>query len=398
MAKYYITDRNESKQEIEVQLSDYQAAAAKGVSLSQYLENEYGGSAKVREKYGTVLEQCMDNAGMVITPDHSRGIQSPRISEITHGNSRIDAGSIVRGTGERRHTPDGRLLMPAVVMEVMRYELEESSDAFVAQFDGLIAVSDSVTSSIVDQPTINTDAAGNPDSQPIGQLALPPVMVSITTDNKVFRIPTSSIGLQISEQAQSQVGLDLVSLIMTKQAREERIRRIESDFKAMVEGDVDIAETALPQSQITDYDPSISSNGEITQLGWVKFLREDYRKMTVSHALMTLETAMAIENRTGRPTIQTDNPNSPRIDTQFTIENLGLPTPKVILMEPEFIGANTIVALDSNWAIRRVINVSAAYSGIEDFVLRRGTAFRVDTGVIHKKLFADAWKVVTLTV
>jgi hypothetical protein len=339
----------------------------------------------------------MNAAGMVINPDHSRGVRSPRLSEITRGSARLDAGSIVRGTGERRHTPDGRLLFPAVVMEVMRYELEESRDDFVSQIDSLIAITDSVTSEIVDQPTINTENAGTPDSQPIGQLALPPVMVSITTDNKVFRIPTTSIGLQISEQAQSQVGLDLISLIMTKQAREERIRRTEADVKSMIEGDVDISETALPQSQITAYDPTISSNGVMTQKAWIKFLREDYRKMTISHLLMSIDTALAVEGRLGKPTVQTDDPNSQRIDTTFSIENLSLPTPRVILMDEEFIGANTIVALDSNWAIRRVINVSASYSGIEDFILRRGTAFRVDTGVIHKKLFADAWKVVTLT-
>ena len=48
--------------------------------------------------------------------------------------------------------------------------------------------------------------------------------------------------------------------------------------------------------------------------------------------------------------------------------------------------------------LRRVINIAAAYSAIEQFVLRRATAFRVDYGEITHTLYPDAFKVMTLTV
>jgi hypothetical protein len=62
------------------------------------------------------------------------------------------------------------------------------------------------------------------------------------------------------------------------------------------------------------------------------------------------------------------------------------------------IAANTIVGLDSRYAIRRVINAQAAYSAIEQYLLRRATAFRVDYGEYSHRLYDDAFSVMTLTV
>ena len=119
---------------------------------------------------------------------------------------------------------------------------------------------------------------------------------------------------------------------------------------------------------------------------------------SIDWLLMDVDTALAIESRAGKPTVNTDDPRSPRIDALFSVENLALPTPKVLLMDTDFIGANTVVGLDSSMAIRRVINVNAAYSAIEQWVLRRATAFRIDYGELSKKIYAAAWKKMTLTV
>jgi hypothetical protein len=75
-----------------------------------------------------------------------------------------------------------------------------------------------------------------------------------------------------------------------------------------------------------------------------------------------------------------------------------VPAPRVLLLDTSFIGANTIVGLDSRYAIRRTVNVSAAYEAIEQWVMRRATAFRVDYGELAKKLYPEAWKKMTLTV
>ena len=79
------------------------------------------------------------------------------------------------------------------------------------------------------------------------------------------------------------------------------------------------------------------------------------------------------------------------------MDNLGLTAPKILLVDTALIGANTIVGLDSRYAIRRIVNVNAAYSAIENYVMRRATSFRVDYGEISHKLMADAWKKMVLT-
>jgi hypothetical protein len=202
----------------------------------------------------------------------------------------------------------------------------------------------------------------------------------------------------VSDEALQATTLDLVGLSMTAQARGERIRMVEEQLSAMIDGDADWGETALSSITAASLDSTIDAEGEITQKAWIHYLHDNYRTIGINWLLMDIDTALAIENRTGKPTVNTDDPRSPRIDSTFTVENLAIPTPRVLLMDTSFIGANTVVGLDSEYAIRRVINVSAAYSAIEQYVLRRGTAFIVTYGEMSKKLYPAAWKKMTLTV
>ena len=55
-----------------------------------------------------------------------------------------------------------------------------------------------------------------------------------------------------------------------------------------------------------------------------------------------------------------------------------------------------VVGLDSAWALRRYINVSANYEAIESFVLRRAKGFRVDHGEVLTRLFDDAFTVMDI--
>jgi hypothetical protein len=130
----------------------------------------------------------------------------------------------------------------------------------------------------------------------------------------------------------------------------------------------------------------------------VKYLRANYRKMTITDIICDIDTALAIEGRSGKPTINSDDPNSPRIDALFTLQNLGISAPRILLVDTAVTGANTIVGLDRRYAIRRVVNVAASYSAIEQYVMRRATSFRVDFGEIAHKLMTDAWSKMTLTV
>lgn len=392
---FTIYDRQGRPTELTVDVTDYKAAAESGLSLTQYLHRKIGGD--INPEYGNVLEQCMASSGMFLHADGQNGIRPVTMKEVFDGSVRLDA-AIVRNDGSQRHTPSGRMLFPEVILQVMEENLRSDHGDFISAFNRMIAQTQSVTSPKVDQPQINTTAPESSRSQPISQLAEPAVMVSITVNEKTHRIPTKSIGLMISDEAQQATTLDLVTLAMTAQARGEQIAMIESQLNAMIDGDADLGETAVTGFKANTLDSTISSAGEITQKAWVHFLRDNYRKLNINWCIMDVDTALAIEGRTGRPTVQTDNPNSPRIDATFTVDNLAFSAPRVLLLETSIIGANTVVGLDSRFAIRRIINVSANYSAIEQFVMRKATGFRVDYGQMAHKLYPEAWQKMTLTV
>ena len=59
--------------------------------------------------------------------------------------------------------------------------------------------------------------------------------------------------------------------------------------------------------------------------------------------------------------------------------------------------ANTLMGLDSRYAIHRIRNSAAAYSAVEEFVLRRAKALRFDFSEIAYRMFDDAFDVLSLT-
>ena len=391
---YSFIDAEGSRQEVALDVTMYKAAGDAGLSLSQYLEQTYPS----HPDRGSTFAQMMQSCGMYIENSMDVGIRAPSMKAVFDGSAQIMAGALVRNDGTQRNTVSGRLLFPEVILELVAANLTENKDDFLAGYEKMIAIDTSVTSPRVDQPEIDVTAPEGSRSQAIAQLAEPAIMVSITLAEKSFAIPTKSIGLLVADQALQATTLDLVGIAMSAQARGERIFMVEEQLGAMMNGDVDWGETALSSITADSLDgPGITAVGQMTQKAWIHYLRDDYRKMTIDWLMMDIDAALAIENRDGKPTVNTDDPRSPRIDTLFSIENLSLPTPKILLMDTSFIGVNTIVGIDSRYAIRRVKNVSASYEAIEQWVMRRATAFRVDYGEMSKKLYTDAWKKMTLT-
>lgn len=393
-AKFSFIDAEGTRQEVELDVTAYKAAAENGLSLAQYLEREYPS----HPDHGSTFAQFMQSCGMYVASDQETGIRPPSLKAVMDGSAQIMAGALVRNDGSDRHGISGRLLFPQVILELVAANLTENKDDFLAGYDRMVAINTSVTSPRVDQPTIDVTAPEGSRSQPIAQLAEPATMVSITLSEKSFAIPTKSIGLMVSDQALQATTLDLVGLTMSAQARGERIAMVEEQLGAMMNGDSDWGETALSSITAQSLDAGIVAAGNMSQKAWIHYLRDDYRKMTIDAIMCDIDTALAIENRADKPTVNTDDPNSPRIDALFSVENMALPRPRILLLDTAFIGANTVVGIDSRYAIRRVVNVGAAYEAIEQWVMRRATGFRVDHGEMSKKLYTEAWKKMTLTV
>ena len=391
-SKFSIQDAQGRNQEILLDVTAYKAAADAGMSLSEYVNAKY--PTAIGE--APAFEQMMASSGMFLRD--GVGVRSPTIGQIMTGQIEFQAGDITRPDGSGTTTPSSRLLFPEVILQIIKSELETDYADYLGGYNNLIANTQSIASARYDRPIINTTAARDTAAQPIAQLAEPAALVTITLSEESRRITTKAIGLTISDEAMQAATIDLVGTVMTAQARQERVRVVDEQLNAMLNGDSDYGESALSSVQADSFDPLIVAAGVITQKAWVNYLRANYRKMSVTDILMDINTALAVEARTNKPTISSDDPESPRLDTTFSTSNLGIIKPNVFLLDTATIGANTLVGLDRRYAIQRVINVAAAYEAIEQYVMRRATSFRVDFGEIAHKLMTDAWTKMTLTV
>ena len=380
--------------EVDFHAKEYEAAASQGLTLSQYLTQMHG--AKTDEtKYGSVIGQMMQSCGMFLGEDVATGLRAPTMKAIISGGIQISA--ITRNDGSQRHTPDGRMLFPEIIMRTIESELRANHDDFLNGYNDLVAVTNTITGPKFDQPIINVKANEATASNPISQLAEPDSMISITTSNVSRNIPTKAIGLMISDQAQQATTLDLVNIAVTAQSRGERIRMVEQQLKAIIDGDVDANMAALAARKANTIDSAIVAAGAITHKAWIKYLRTNYQKRTITNVICDIDSALAVEARSGRPTVQTDLGQKNNFAVDFSIDNLAAQSPRVLIVDTAVVGANTLVGLDRRFAIRRVINISAAYSAIENFLLRRATGMRFDYGEISHRLYDDAFDRLSLT-
>lgn len=393
--KFKLKNLEGNNVEVPFHAQEYDAAAQDGISLSQYLTREHGDKTD-QAKYGSVIGQFMASAGMYMGEDVNTGLKPPTMKAMS--SNAIQVSAITRNDGSDRHGPSGRMLFPEIIMRTIESELRESQDDFLGGWEKMVAQTVSINSPKFDQPIINVKAPEASESNAISQLAEPDAMVSITVSDISRSIPTKSIGLLISDQAQQATTLDLVTLAMTAQARGERIRMVTEHIKGIVTGDLDRGETALTSFKANTLDSGITSAGEMSHKGYVKYLRKNYRKRAIDSIICDLEGAWSLNERTGKPTRDSVHITGDNISQDLTIENLIGKDPRVLILDDGILAANTIVGFDSRYAIRRVINVNSQYSAIEQFLMRRATGFRVDYGEIAHKLYTDAFDVMTLTI
>ena len=391
---FQITDAGGNKDAVKVSLKDYELAARNNMSLSQYLSRRFHTSAEQPSPF----EQMLAQSNIFLQEDHRLGIRPPTMDQVLNGDMQLNTGAI-RGPDGTDKTVAGRLLFPELILQTIETVLRRDDTDFLGAFNRMVATTQSVTSSLVQQPMIDVTAPEASRNQPISQGAEPARMVHISTADRPHNIPTRAIGLEVTDQALQAATIDMVGLTLAAQARGERIGLVENHLAGMISGDPDLNESAIADtSTAASFDSSITAPGEISHRAWIKWLRNRYKFMSMDWIICDLDTALAIQDRTGRPTVQSDDPNSPRIDQVFQVDNLGVVEPRLLIMDTEFIGANTMVGLDSRWAIRRLVNVNASYRAVQDFVLRRTTGFRFDYGESAHKFYPDAWSVNTLTV
>lgn len=377
-------------------MDTYHDATKAGLSLSQYINRKVPTN---NNDPGTAFEQCMALSGLVLSEDRHYGLRAPTISDILDGKAELDSGAIVRPDGADRHSPAGRYFFPTVLMDVLESELRDDRTTYTNAFMEMVAYTRSISGPRYDQVVIDYTKPRETRAQPISQLAEPTRLLSITTSSIQRTLPTWAIGIEISDQAAQASTLDHVQIVLREHGAEERAMRLNEDFMGIVNGNADAGETGVIGSarSVTDYDPSISADGTMTQKAWVKWLMDKWMRRRITHAVCNIDTYLAIEGRLNRP-IKSDEP---AVDERLnTIPNLSLSLipANVRIFPMEDFPANLVVGLDASKAMRRIVQVSAAYNAIENYVMRRSTAFRIDTSERIETIgYSEAFSVLTLT-
>lgn len=387
MASYI--DINGATQQVNIQASDYRRAAESGLTLRQLINREH----PTAEGASDAWTQLCASEGLFTGRDNRYGIAPATMDAILNGSTRVEAGGIVKDAN-----PVSRILFPMFQMGSLEDKLRNSDYGILSLFNGAAAVVDTINNDRFERPILSYSRPEAARSKPIAQLSEPASMLSITASDKSWRITGSSIGLEISDQAMN-IGLDLVTLAMVRQAEVEMQEKVEGYMLSFLNGDADLDMVALSSvsgavSTAVSLDSAATTG--ITQKAWVKWLFNNSRKRKITHIICNLDAALAIQNRTGRPTVQGDNATSKRIDTLESVVNPMWPdTVKVLItMDPNF-PANTVLGFDAGYGYHVVNSTVLNYSAAEAYAMRRSTKYRVDTGMIAYRLFDEAWSCLT---
>lgn len=308
-----------------------------------------------------------------------------------------------QGASTQDNSITGRLVTQAFLMDAIESSLRSSDYGIMGIFNSKAAVIDSINGTKFERPILNYTRPAAGRSKAIAQLSEPTSMLLLTASDKSFKIAGSSIGIEYSDQVAQSVTLPIVTLSMQRQAEEEALERVEDQMLAFLNGDTDLDMAALAsvsgavKNAKTDYDSALTA-GNLSQKAWVGWLFNGSRYRRIDTVVTDLAGALAIENRSGRPTVQGDNATSKRIDTLDTVINPTWPdrVEVVISQDPSW-PANTIMGFDSRYGYHIVNSTSLSYSAMEEFAIRRSTRMRFDTGSIAYRLYDSAFSVLTLT-
>jgi hypothetical protein len=395
-----ILDVTGKSQQVEPSLEWYKEASDAGLSLPQWINSKFETDAT---KYGNAYHQILASEGIILKPNREFGLRSNTIQEMTS----MQASGVVKDSG--LSSAALRTLFPSAILTAVEDKLVEDLNMNADVFDKLVAFDDVIQGDKFERPLINYDNPTGARSQAISQLAEPKIMLSITASEYSRSIPTLSLGMLISDQAKKGTTLDLVALALARQVATERMLRSREYFLTMLLGDPDlgtkgpgiatvaslvVAKYGATKDTMVGIDAAATAG--ITQLGWMRWLYRNSTTRVIDWVVTDIEGAIALENRSGRPTNNNDNPNSPRIDSTIAVGN---PTWKsnvnVFITDDPNWPAKTVLGFDSRYAIGRTSSATIAYSAIENFVLRRAEAIRLDFGEIAYRMYDDAFDLFT---
>jgi hypothetical protein len=393
----------------ELNLEDYRTAQKLNMTVSGFINSKY---SDADPKFGSAFHQGQKSLGIHVAAEPERGILPSMIGDILDGTvtqrlagDQLAAGGIIVAPSTQGTTPASRVFFPETVLATMNAALLEDYNPELQIWSRMISNREFIATEMFTQPLIDVTAPRSETASRSAQNTLPKQLISITTSQSSKSVATDSIGLQISEQAQARSTIDLVVTILTQQAEGARFAQLWSDISNVVTGNADVGQSAISATGFKSTYDSTAGATEVTQKGWLKMLYDPTRKVSYDSIITTLDTFLAIQNRSGRPLVYdptTSGPNAGALgvyglDVNPNLLNWSVGVPNVMLVPDGTIAANQMLVFDSRFFLREVINTSAAYSATEKMVLQRSDFFRFDTGRMMYRLLEEAGKLVDIT-
>jgi len=397
MAKFF--DHNGQPQEVNLNgTALYKEAMAKKLSVRQLINQKYKAQAGQPDPF---MQMCA-YAGLRFKPDENLGIPAANLADILDPS--VEASSFTNADG----IPDSRILFPAALMEVIEDSLQSKEDVATGAFESLVGYRTTVASNRVEQPVLSYGKTKGPEDsqfQHISQNTRPPILLSLTSSDISRRIPTTSIGMEISQEALMSNSIDFVALTLARFLKIANYNEWTTQIGALLSGDADASNTTMSNgtaalSSITaaSLDSSIVAAGVLTQSAWLKFLYLNSMQMTKTHIVCDFNTALAIDNRLDRPTVMHNN-SVDRLDVPFTVAYPAFnKSITLVIMPSGTFTANTLMALEQPTAISKVTSSTADYSAIENILMKKSLEIRMDRGFITYRNYSDSFNVMTLTI
>lgn len=394
-------DKTGKQQEVTIKLDHYAEAQRKGLTLRQYINQEMPTVAD--SKYDT-FTQISASAGLNFTGDKNLGLKPTTMADVIFGTAPGGLGFNTAAQALEVNPVQSRVLFPAAILELVESKLQYDRGSATAAFNQMVAMTTTVANSRIEQPVINYTRNDGPESArhiARAQLAEPATMMTIKASEKSLAIPSTPLAVMISDEALQGTTINMVALALQHQAEVEDYKRAGEDLLAILQGDADAGgygTSALAQVNADTFDSTIAADSVITHKAYMKWLYTGIQQRQINYIVTDWDGAYAIEERSGRPT-NVQNNSMDRLDAPFSVFYPNLVDSVRIFIAPSDYSwpAKTLMGLDSRYAIQKFINSNAAYSDVERFVLRRGSAFVVSFGFKTVRLFDDAFSVVSLT-
>jgi len=400
----------------ELTKSDQHAARAAGLSLTAYLNGKY---PNYDRKLGSVITQATNSNGVYLYDDPNIGVQSTDVRQaLTNTGARAATfDGTASGTPGVAPTQNGadeqglinRILFGENILQMVEATFRDRrDDAISAAMDRLVAVRNTFPDSVFIQPII--DSRGAEDVEGLWaastQNTRPTSMLSIDLSTESKRIPSYSIGLELTYQAQTRVSLDMLGLIVAGHSRGLRIEMMYKDLTRILNGNPLLAsETALPTFTATSLDPTIGNvAGLLTQKSWYNFLFDDTGVNVYDMIICDKDAYQSIINRTGRKLLPDPGYDFNKFEPAdpFVLNLKDANQPAVLILPDGIYPAGTILAIDTTMAIGEATDSSASYMGMEKDDITRVTMWRWDFSRLLYRLTAGLgnalpFKVMTLT-